>query len=177
MSLGRATRLLLLTTLVLPGLAFAQTSMGGVSGTVTDSTGAVVPGATVTLVNEATNVQNVRETNAHGYFTFVNVRPGRYVLTVELTGFNKAEVSAFVVGVNETVVRNVGLEVGALTETTVVTGQSELLQTGSAELGNIVEEKVIRDLPLQGRNFTQLLLLSPGVNPISTAQGPGANGS
>ena len=176
MNLGKAAGLLLLTTLMAPGLALAQTSMGGVSGTVTDSTGAVVPGATVTLVNEATNVQNVRQTNNSGYFSFVNVRPGTYVLTVELTGFNKVEVAAFVVGVSETVARNVGLEVGALTETTLVTGQSELLQTGSAELGNVVEEKVIRDLPLQGRNFTQLLLLSPGVNPVSTAQGPGANG-
>jgi outer membrane receptor protein involved in Fe transport len=154
------------------GSAFAQTSMGGVSGTVTDSTGAVVPGASVTLTNADTSVQATRQTNSHGFFTFVNVRPGRYGLIVELTGFNEAEVTTFVVGVNETVVRNVGLQLGQLTETTVVVGQSELLQTGSAELGNIVEEKVIRDVPLQGRNFTQLLLLSPGVNPVSTAQGP-----
>jgi outer membrane receptor protein involved in Fe transport len=174
MSLGRATRLLLFTALVSPGLALAQTSMGGVSGTVTDTTGAVIPGATVTLVNEATAVQAGRQTNASGHFTFVNVRPGRYLLTVELTGFNKAEVAPFTVGVNETVSRNVSLSVGNATETVEVTAQSELLQTGSAELGNIVEEKVIRDVPLQGRNFTQLLLLSPGVNPISTAQGPQA---
>jgi outer membrane receptor protein involved in Fe transport len=174
MSPGRATGLLVLIALMAmtPASAVGQTSMGGVSGTVTDGTGAVVPGASVTLTNAATNVQSTRPTNSHGFFTFVNVRPGRYGLTVELTGFNKAEVTTFVVGVNETVVRNVGLQLGQLTETTVVVGQSELLQTGSAELGNIVEEKVIRDVPLQGRNFTQLLLLSPGVNPVSTAQGP-----
>jgi outer membrane receptor protein involved in Fe transport len=169
---GRAAGLLVLMALLAPVSAVAQTSMGGVSGTVTDSTGAVVPGANVTLTNADTSVQATRQTNSHGFYTFVNVRPGRYGLTVELTGFNKAEVTTFVVGVNETVVRNVGLQLGQLTETTLVVGQSELLQTGSAELGNIVEEKVIRDVPLQGRNFTQLLLLSPGVNPVSTAQGP-----
>jgi outer membrane receptor protein involved in Fe transport len=163
---------LILTVSMAPAFASAQTSMGGVSGTVTDSTGAVVPGATVTLVNEATEVQAVRQSSASGHYTFVNVRPGRYRLTVELTGFNKAEVAPFTVGVNETVGRSVSLSVGNTTETVEVTAQSELLQTGSAELGHVVEEKVIRDVPLQGRNFTQLLLLSPGVNPISTAQGP-----
>ena len=72
--------------------------------------------------------------------------------------------------------RNVSLQVGATTEVVTVTAQSELLQTSSVGLGNVIEQKVIRDLPLQGGNFTPLLLLSPGVNPISTAQGPGANG-
>jgi hypothetical protein len=158
--------------LIAPGLALAQTSMGGVGGTVTDSTGAIVPGATVTLVNQATNVRSERQTDHSGYFTFVNVRPGPYTLTVELTGFNKAQVAAFNVSVNETVTRNVTLAIGAATETVEVTAQSELLQTSTAELGNVVEERVIRDLPLQGRNFTQLLLLTPGVNPVSTAQGP-----
>jgi hypothetical protein len=158
-------------TLIAPVFAIAQTSMGGVSGTVTDSTGAVVPGASVSLTNEATGVQSTRQTSNQGYFTFVNVRPGRYVLTVELTGFNKAEVAPFSVGVNETVARNVSLKVGDVTETVVVAGQSELLQTATAELGNVIEEKVIRELPIQGRNFTQLLLLTPGVNPVSTAQG------
>ena len=80
-------------------------------------------------------------------------------------------------GVNETVARNVTLSVGDVTETVEVTAQSELLQTTSAELGNVVEEKVIRGVPLQGRNFTQLLLLTPGVNPVSTAQGPAQNGA
>ncbi|PYQ40562.1 MAG: hypothetical protein DMF77_18030, partial [Acidobacteria bacterium] len=130
-----------------PAWVVGQTSMGGVNGTVTDSTGAVVPGATVTLVNQATNVRAERLSNNSGFFTFVNVRPGPYVLIVELSGFNKAQLSPFTVDVNQTVARNVTLQVGAATETVEVTGQSELLQTTSAELGNIVEEKVIRDLP------------------------------
>jgi outer membrane receptor protein involved in Fe transport len=169
--------LLLVTALLAPGGARAQTSMGTVNGTVTDSTAAVVPGATVVLISDETNIRSERQTNSDGHFTFVNVRPGRYTLTVELSGFNKAQVSGFSVGVNETVQRNLSLQVGAATETIEVTAQSELLQTSTAELGNVIEERVIKGVPLQGRNFTQLLLLSPGVNPVSTAQGAGQNGA
>jgi len=176
MTLGRSLRLALAVSLLFGGRAFAQSSMGAVNGTVTDSTGAPVPGATVTLTNQGTNIHAERVTNGAGFFAFVNVRPGSYTLTVELTGFNKAHLAPFSVGVNETVARNVGLKVGAMTETLEVTAQSELLQTSTAELGSVVEERVIKGVPLQGRNFTQLLLLSPGVNPVSTAQGSGANG-
>ncbi len=165
-----------LTLFVLPALAGAQSSMGTVSGTVTDSAGAVVPGASVTLVNLDTNVQASRATNADGYYAFVNVRPGTYTLTIELTGFATTKVARFVVGVNETLARNVALKVGAVEENVEVVAQSELLQASTSELGNVIEEKVIKDMPLQGRNFTQLLVLTPGVNPVSTAQGPGANG-
>ena len=92
---------------------------------------------------------------------------------IELTGFATTKVAAFVVGVNETVARNVALKVGAVEENVEVVAQSELLQGSTSELGNVIEEKVIKDMPLQGRNFTQLLVLTPGVNPVSTAQGPG----
>src|SRR6266540_1061391 len=129
MSVRKATGLLLLAVSMAPAWVVGQTSMGGVNGTVTDSTGAVVPGATVTLVNQATNVRAERLSNNSGFFTFVNVRPGPYVLT----GFNKPQLSPFTVDVNQTVARNVSLQVGAATETVEVTGQSELLQTTSAE--------------------------------------------
>ena len=155
---------------------FAQSSMGTVVGTVTDSSGGVIPGATVTLTSRDTGIASTRVTNDSGYFTFINVRPGTYELTVELSGFSTAKVPSFAVGVNETVARNVSLQVGATTETVTVTAQSELLQTSSVGLGHVVEQRVIRELPIQGGNFTPLLLLSPGVNPISTAQGPGQNG-
>jgi hypothetical protein len=176
-AMSLAACLLLLLALVAPGRAVAQTSMGVVNGTVTDKTGGLVPGATVTLVSEATNVQSTRQTNQSGYFVFVNVRPGEYTLTVELAGMKTVRMSRFVVGVNETLTRNVSLEVGAVSEVVEVTAQSELLQTSGAELGNVIEQKVIEDMPLQGRNFTQLLVLTPGVNPVSTAQGAGQNGS
>jgi len=172
MRVGKVTGLLLVLMMLTASSAVtAQTSMGTVNGTVTDSSGAVLPGATVTLANEGTNIQSVRHTDDSGYFTFVNVRPGTYSLTVELQGLKTAQVSGFVVGVNETVSQNLALDVGDVSEVVQVRSQSELLQSATAELGNVVEERVIRDLPLQGRNFTSLLLLTPGVNPVSTAQG------
>ena len=158
------------------GIAHAQSSMGTVVGTVTDPSGGVIPGASVTLTSMDTAIAATRVTNDNGYFTFINVRPGNYELTVELSGFSTAKVRPFAVGVNETTARNVALQVGATTETVQVTAQSALLQTASVGLGNVIDQKVIRELPIQGGNFTPLLLLSPGVNPISTAQGPGANG-
>ena len=145
----------------------------------TDATGGVVPGATVTLVNEATNVQSVRLTNPNGYFAFVNVRPGTYTLTIELRGVRQRPASPASSWASTRRWRATSrLEVGAVTEIVEVTAQSELLQASStAELGNVIEEKVIAEMPLQGRNFTQLLVLTPGVNPVSTAQGAGQNGS
>lgn len=172
-------RLLTLGFIVLmsfaPDPAVAQTSMGGVNGTVTDATGAVVPGASVTLTSQATNVETVRATNESGYYVFVNVRPGPYVVTVALQGLKTARLDVFMVGVNETVTRNVTLQLGELTEVVQVSGlTSELIQTTSASLGQVIEEKLIKELPTQGRNFTSLLLFTPGVNPVSTAQGPQA---
>ena len=90
MRLLRPTALWVLLALAVPLTALAQTSMGGVDGTVTDATRAGVPGATVTLINLGTNIQISRVTNDHGYFTFVNVRPGTYTVTIELQGFKTA---------------------------------------------------------------------------------------
>ncbi len=177
MRIGRSCLLTAGSLLVSALAALAQTSMGGVSGTVTDPAGALVAGASVTLVNQDTNVTAVRRTNDNGYYVFVNVRPGTYTLSVEHAGFTTTKLASFVVGVSESVAQNVGLRVGEVTESVEVTAQSELLQASTAGLGNVVEEEVIRNMPLQGRNFTQLLLLTPGVNPVSSAQGPGQNGA
>ncbi len=149
----------------------AQTFFGGVNGTVSDASGGVVPGARVTLTNESTGIATEAETNARGFFTFVNVRAGQYTLGVTAPGFKAANVPGFPVGVNDTMVQNVTLEVGAVTETVEVTAQATLLQASSSELGGTIEEEVVHDLPLNGRNFTQLMVLNPGINPISVAQG------
>ena len=93
--LRNPTGILCLAALLATASATAQTSMGGVSGMVVDSSGARVPGATVTLTNTATSVASVRQTNDSGFYTFVNVRPGSYTLMVELQGFTKASVEAF----------------------------------------------------------------------------------
>ncbi|HJQ31954.1 MAG TPA: TonB-dependent receptor [Pyrinomonadaceae bacterium] len=150
--------------------ARAQTATGGVNGTVTDPHGAVVPGASVTLVNRATNIETRAAANEGGYYTFVNVAPGTYVLRVEAQGFTTAQTSPFDVGVSQTLTQNVSLAVGEVTQTVEVSAGAELIQASSTELGTVIPEKAIEDLPLNGRNFTQLLTLTPGVTPVSTSQ-------
>ena len=150
---------------------FAQLGTAQVKGTVTDPTGAVVPAATVRLTDKATNVESQVLTNQSGYFTFVGLKPGTYGLRVEMQGFRRAEIPPFDVGVNQAVTQDVTLSLGDVTQTVEVTAQAALIQQSSAELGAVVPEKAVSALPLNGRNFTQLLTLAPGATPVSVAQG------
>src|SRR5438874_637723 len=106
----KAIVILLLVTLMASGsILLGQTSTGEVNGTLADPAGAAVATATVKLINQATNIETQVRPNQNGYFTFVNVRPGTYVLRVEAQGFKAAQVPAFDVGVNQTVTQNVTL--------------------------------------------------------------------
>lgn len=155
--------------------ASAQQATASVNGTITDSSGSVIPGADVTLTNVETNVIAHARSNGKGYFAFVDVTPGEYTMTVVKTNFKKVVLPAFHLVVNQTLTEDETLSVGAENETVTVEATNEgiMLQRGSSELGNVIESKEIQNLPLNGRNFTQLLILSPGVTPISTAQGSG----
>src|SRR5262245_35351298 len=160
----------LLILLFCTSLASAQTATGSANGTVTDPTGAVVPGATVRLVNEGTGVETPSKTNETGNYIFVGVQPGLYTLKVELQGFKSMETKGLQIGVNQTVTQNFKFEVGGVTETVEVTFESPMLNATTAELGTVIEQRVVEDLPLNGRNFTQLLTLTPGATPVSTSQ-------
>src|SRR6267142_540462 len=150
--------------------ARAQTATGEVNGTVTDTSGGVVIGAAVKLTNQATKIEDRVATNSDGYFVFINVKPGTYVLGVEAKGFKITQISPFDVGVNQTVTQTIRLEVGAITEAVVVNAEAVMLEGSTSDLGTVIEAKAVNDLPLNGRNFTQLLTLTPGVTPISTSQ-------
>ncbi|HEY1340942.1 MAG TPA: carboxypeptidase-like regulatory domain-containing protein [Bryobacteraceae bacterium] len=154
-------------------IAVAQTATGEVSGTITDNSGAAVPSATITLTNQETQIAQQSKTNQSGYYLFINVKPGSYTLQVELTGFKTARVPAFELAVNQHVAQNMTLEVGALTESVMVTAEAPLLQSSTSDLGTVITEEAVKELPLNGRNFTQLMILTPGANPVSTAQGSG----
>ncbi len=154
----------------------AQTATGEVNGTVTDPNGAAVPGAIVKLINQATKGETEATTNQSGYFTFVNLKPASYTLMVETKGFKKSLTNAFALGVSETVTQNVKLSVGEMSEVVEVTAGSELVQSSSSELGSVINERTVEDLPLNGRNFTQLLILTPGVTPVSTSQNKSIGG-
>src|SRR5687767_8157801 len=132
----------------LAATAHAQTATGGVNGTVTDPHGAAVPGSAVTLVNRATNIETRVVTNDAGYYTFVNVSPGTYVLKVEAAGFGPAQTSPFDVGVSQTLTQNVSLVVGGVAQTVEVVSGNELIQASSTELGTVIPERAIEDLPL-----------------------------
>jgi hypothetical protein len=160
----------LFTLTTLNPMLKAQTATGQVNGTVTDAQGGTVPDATVRLSNQATGIETTRPTNSSGAFVFVNVQPGAYVIRVSKPGFKEAEISAVSVGVNQAATVNVTLDVGAVAETVAVTAESPLIQPTTTELGTVIPQKVVNDLPLNGRNFTQLLTLTPGVTPVSTAQ-------
>jgi hypothetical protein len=152
---------------------FGQRATGGVNGTVTDPTGGVVVGASVTLTNQDTNVVSHATTNRSGYFVFLDVAPGPYILRISKEGFKAVELPTFRLLVSQTLTENETLSVGSTTEVVKVTAGQEgvMLQNSSSELGNVIQTKEIQQLPLNGRNFTSLLILSPGVTPVSTAQG------
>ncbi len=167
--LARLPALALLAASALLG----QSTSGGVNGTITDATGAVIPGTNVTLSNVGTGSETSTGSNNSGFYVFVNVQPGNYTLVAEQTGFKTALLDVFNVGVNQTITHNLVLEVGSVAETIEVMAQAEQLQQSTSELGTVIGVKAIEDLPLNGRNFTQLLTLTPGATPISTAQSNG----
>src|SRR5215470_9631234 len=152
------------------GLA-QQSATAEVNGTVLDLTGAVVAGAKVTLTNQGTKISDSAASNASGYFIFINLQPGVYALTVEHQGFKKVATAPFELAVNQTITQPVHLAVGASAETVEVRAEAPLLQLSSSELGTVIPQRAVNDLPLNGRNFTQLLTLTPGATPVSTAQG------
>ena len=173
MRIAKDTTILLLVLFAAAAVVHAQTSTGEVNGTVTDNSGGALSGATVKLTNQGTNVTKENQTNANGYFVFINVLPGSYVLTVEKQGFKTAQVNAFDIEVNQTLTQNIRLDLGAISESVTVSAEAPLLQSSTSELGTVITEKPLKELPLNGRNFTQLLILTPGITPISSAQGSG----
>lgn len=132
-SVGRLlTVVILLAAWVVTGRAQTQ---GGITGTVADASGAPIPGANVTATNTATRGTRETTTNADGLYTFPSLPPGTYELKIELQGFKTAEVSAFKVDIQQTVRRDVALEVGALQETVTVSTKATLLNTESTTVG------------------------------------------
>jgi hypothetical protein len=164
--------------LVASGVAYGQLSTATLTGVVRDSTGAIVPDATVTLRNAATTIERHAVSNSAGNYSFLNVTPGRYTLETTATGFRPNKVSEFELQVNQTMTQDTVLEVGTLEQAVQVEATAAGVESSTAELGAVVSEKQVVDLPLNGRNFTQLLTLTPGVAPVSVSQNTnGAFGS
>jgi carboxypeptidase family protein len=143
--------------------AFAQLDTGTIVGTVTDSSGALLPGVTVTVTQEGNNVPLTTVTNASGQYIFPGLKVGRYTVAAELQGFRRGIRTEVSVSVQDRRAVDFVLEVGAVSEAITVSGRTELLQTQSADIGAVVDERQVRDLPLLGRRYAELALLTPGV--------------
>jgi hypothetical protein len=148
----------------------AQT-FGEVTGRVTDPSGAIIPGASITLTNVNTNAARNVVTTETGTYTFPSVSPGFYRLKTELPGFKTTVSEQFGVQVQQVLRLDVVLQVGQVSETIEVAATADLLQSETATIGTVVENKIISDLPLNGRQYLNLVALSPNVNVLSPAAG------
>ena len=142
----------------------AQVDRGSIVGTVSDASGASVPGAQVTIKNLATDQSVKFTTDDSGKYAANVLRIGAYSVSVEKQGFKKAVEPSVEVGVNQVLRVDLSLQVGGANEVVEVTGVVPLLQTETSSLGTIETEKRISELPLNGRNFIQLAYLGPGAN-------------
>lgn len=150
-------------------LAAQESSTSGVVGRISDLTGAVVPDATVRIVNLATSAERITKTNNNGEFSVPNLPPATYRMTVEKSGFKTASIASFDLLVGKTADESLTLNVGEASETVEVTSEAQQLQTSEATVGQVIDQKQVNDLPLNGRNVLQLATLSAGVSPAQTA--------
>ena len=156
--------------------AQAQLGTATISGNVTDSSGAVVVGASVTAVNNGTGFQRQTVSGDQGQYNLPGLNPGSYNLTVEFPGFRRAELKAVTLQVDQNARLNVALEIGQVSETVEIAGRAPLVESSNATLGAVVDTQKILALPLNGRNFLQLARLVPGVTTGTEGGGGGADG-
>jgi hypothetical protein len=153
-----------------PRLAAAQFDSATVLGTIVDASGAAVPGATVSLKNAETGITASTVTDGQGNFQFLNVRIGTYNVRAELQGFSTAIADNIAVTVNARQRVDLTMKVGSLGETVEVTGAARLLETESSDRGQVIGREQIVNLPLNGRAYADLALLSPGVRKSSISE-------
>ena len=144
-------------------LAFAQSTGGRIRGTVMDTSGGAVPGASVTLINEATHATREVQSGANGEYVFLEVPVGTYEIDALSKGFKKYTRKGIVLNLNEVVGVDITLQIGAASEVVEVTGAPPVIDTTSTQLGAVVNERSSTQLPLNTRDVFQLLQLQPGV--------------
>ncbi len=154
---------------------YAQTSAtGALTGTVTDPSGAVIAGATVTATNAGTGQTRTVATDANGAYKFSLLPPGNFDVKFSAQGFQTAEVPSVTVNVTETPVLNRALQIGSQEQQVTVQSNAQTIQTQNATVGQLVGSHEVTTLPLSSRNYTQVLNLSPGVvNNVASASGFG----
>lgn len=150
--------------------AFGQSSAGRITGLITDGTASAVPNATVEASNTANGLRFSAHTNEAGNYLLTNIPPGNYSLQVTAASFQTATVQKLTLAVNQIATVNVTLRVGQVEQKMDVVAEGVQIEAASTQLGTVIAEDKVVDLPLNARNFTQLLTLTPGTAPISTGQ-------
>jgi hypothetical protein len=148
-----------------PAISAAQQDAATLVGEVRDASRAVVPKAAVIVTNVATGITATTETNDRGLYNVPGLRPGEYVITVEAPGFSKFVRSGVILQVAQVLQLDADLQTGSIQESVEVTGAAPMLETQTSSRGLVIDERKILDLPLNGRDYNQLALLSPGVLP------------
>src|ERR1700688_2296540 len=143
-------------------------TVGSISGTVTDQTGAVIPDTTVTALNLDTTVQQTTKTNANGFYNFTALPVGRYEIEILREGFEPYKRTGLVIDVNSQLRADITLSMGAQSEEVVVSDTSVHVETESTQVGEVVTGDVMTGVALNGRSFTDLMSLQPGIVPMST---------
>lgn len=146
------------------GLGFAQRSTTSLSGTVTDSSGALIPNAKLEITSVTEGFARTDSSNSAGEYLFPDLTPGAYNISVEVQGFKKALVSGIKLYVGQPVVQDFHMEVGTITQSMTVKGTAPLLNQTTATVGTVLESNIIESLPLNGRNFLELPRLAPGAS-------------
>ena len=161
-------------TLLVSAALYGQTYLATVTGVVTDSTKAVIVGITVTIRNTETNISHTITTNEDGYFTITSLPPGPYELTASKPGFGTYRQPGIVLETGQQLRNDIQLNVGAVSQTINVTAEAAPLNTQDGAIkGAVIGQQEIQDIPLDGRDFTSLAFLVPGVAPAAQ----GAEGS
>src|SRR5580704_4339761 len=149
--------------------AVAQAGRGGINGLVTDPTGATIPSAKVTAVNDATGVTRSTVTTAAGFYSFVSLDPATYRVTATANGFETVTHDKVIVSVDQASAVNITLRVGSATQVITVTGTNELAEGANSTVGQLISAQTIDRVPLLTRNVYDLVQLSPGVTPANGA--------
>jgi len=148
----------------------------GISGIVTDSSGAVVSGASVQVKATETGIVQRRQTNTDGFYAFVDLQPGLYDVEVSQAGFNSYRQTGILLDVNSAKVLNIKLKVGQISEKVEVSADAVQLDTASTQNGEVIRAETITGVPLVTRSYTDLLALQPGVTPVSSGLAGGQGG-
>ena len=155
---------------------YGQAATATVQGTVTDASGAAVPDAKVTIKNAGNGATSNATPNAQGRFTVSNLNPGAYDLDATKTGFQTAARKGVTLNVGAEVVIDFALQVGQQNQTVTVESTVNQVETTNATVGQLTDQRQMRELPLNGRNFEQLIQLTPGVNEIGASGGFASSG-